>query len=102
MPTIQQGIRSAIERIEKANKPGQLTPAQLRKVHEALCVLRAAGARAVMTQKQLVALRDATDRAIGAVEKKGRKGSVNWADLSCKQAAWVVTDEGNAYAEVTI
>lgn len=56
-----------------------------------------------MTREQLVALRRATDDAIGAIEIEWlRRGAINWADLSCRQAAWVTTDEGESYAEVLI
>ena len=56
-----------------------------------------------MTQDDLKRLRAATDDAIGAIESGERpNGPVNWADLSCVQAAWVVTDEGESYAEVQI
>jgi len=55
-----------------------------------------------VTADLLVKLRQATDDAIGVVEAGERRGPVNWADLSCRQAAWVTTDEGESYAEVKI
>jgi len=55
-----------------------------------------------VTTDLLVKLRRATDDAIGVVEAGEWRGPVNWADLSCRQAAWVTTDEGDSYAEVTI
>jgi len=55
-----------------------------------------------VTKEMLVKLRKATDNAIGVVETGERRGLVNWADLSCRQAAWVSTDQGDSYAEVKI
>lgn len=56
-----------------------------------------------MTLAQLINLRRATDNAIGVVESRERiPGPVNWADISCSQAAWVITDENLPYAEVRI
>jgi hypothetical protein len=57
-----------------------------------------------MSENKLKRLRRATDDAIGAVEMSGLQihGAVNWADLHCLQAAWVSTDDGYSYAEVTI
>jgi hypothetical protein len=56
----------------------------------------------MVTTEELVKLREATNRAIDEVQKQRTKGAVNWADLHCLQAAWVVTDEEESYAEVTI
>ena len=57
-----------------------------------------------MTQQDLKKLRAATNDAIGVIETwdDRPREPVNWADLRCVQAAWVVTDEGESYAEVTI
>lgn len=58
-----------------------------------------------MNQSQLKQLRIATDNAIAIVaERKPRvAGAINWADLSCHQAALIITtDKGQTYVEVTI
>jgi hypothetical protein len=57
-----------------------------------------------MSDEELIKLRAATDDAIGIVETSEPRVSsaVNWADLHCLQAAWVRTDTGEHYAEVTI
>lgn len=57
-----------------------------------------------MTTSQLESLKQATDDAIRAAHRKRREisGAINWADLHCLQAAWVVTDDEYDYAEVTI
>jgi hypothetical protein len=57
-----------------------------------------------MTQEKLRELKLATDDAIRFV-KSGEGNhpvAVNWANLRCVQAAWVVTDAGDSYAQVTI
>ena len=56
-----------------------------------------------MTVYELKKLRAVADDAIRGV-KRGFNSltPVNWGDLSCRQAAWVVTDDGSAYAEVLI
>ena len=57
-----------------------------------------------MIQEQLRKLRDATDAAIGVIETREDrpKEAINWADLGCVQAAWVITEQGESYAEVLI
>lgn len=56
-----------------------------------------------MTQEDLRRLRGATDAAISVIASQGRTfGAINWADLGCVQAAWVVTDDNQGYAEVLI
>ena len=57
-----------------------------------------------MTQEQLRRLRGATDAAIGVIESRNEDAGepINWADLGCVQAAWVVTDDNHGYAEVLI
>ena len=57
-----------------------------------------------MTQDDLQKLRAATNDAIGVIETREArpKEAINWADLRCVQAAWVLTDEDESYAEVTI
>lgn len=57
-----------------------------------------------MNREELKKLRQATDDAIGEVESQRlvHGEAINWADLSCMQAAWVETDDGEAYAEVKI
>lgn len=57
-----------------------------------------------MTQDQLKLLRGLTDDAIGIVECRGNdsREAINWADLSCTQAEWILTDTGHTYAKVVI
>jgi tryptophanase len=56
-----------------------------------------------MTQNKLLQLRQATDEVILEFKTGTRPdGPINWAALRCVQAAWVVTDQGETYAEVTI
>lgn len=57
-----------------------------------------------MTQEDLRRLRGATDAAISAIESRNEEAGepINWADLGCVQAAWVVTDDNQGYAEVLI
>jgi hypothetical protein len=56
-----------------------------------------------MTTNELKKLLAATDEVIGAIESGDLvRGPVNWADLSCCQVSWVVTDDGSEYAEVLI
>ncbi len=57
-----------------------------------------------MTTETLLKLRGATNDVLALLHRRRNqfKGPVNWADLSCLQAAWVVTDDGESYAEVTI
>ena len=60
-----------------------------------------------MTTEQIIGaslkeLKAATDAAIGAIKISPCNGPVNWADLRCVEARWVVTDEGESYYEVLI
>jgi hypothetical protein len=56
-----------------------------------------------MTPDDLARLRLDTDIAIERVRPKATKrGPVNWADLHCMEAAWVVTDDEQQFAQVTI
>ena len=57
-----------------------------------------------MTVDELNKLRSRTDDVIGFVESNSNRlsGAVNWGDLGCRQASWVVTDDGSEYAEVLI
>ena len=59
-----------------------------------------------MTTEQLKALRRDTDRAIETVRQAWKNNrindAVNWAGLRCSEAAWIMNDEGEAYAQVTI
>ena len=56
-----------------------------------------------MTIDDLKKLRVVTNLVIGEVDcNDNHRGPVNWADLSCRQASWVVTDDGAEYAEVLI
>lgn len=49
-------------------------------------------------------LRAATNDAIAVVSSSAQKpsGPVNWGDLHCRQASWVITDDGSEYPEVLI
>jgi hypothetical protein len=55
-----------------------------------------------MTIDELKKLRATTDDVIGTISRDPPNWPVNWADLSCRQASWVVTDDGAEYAEVLI
>lgn len=57
-----------------------------------------------MNHGQLKKLREDTDAAIEVVRARRPQvqGAINWADLHCLQAAWVLTDDEENYAEVTI
>jgi hypothetical protein len=55
-----------------------------------------------MTTEQLKALRRDTDRAIELQRGQGISGAVNWADLHCVEAEWIVNDDGEEYAQVRI
>ena len=56
-----------------------------------------------MNREYLKLLWSDTNKAIEAVASSGgTEGAVNWADLSCRRAAWVSTDSDDAYAEVLI
>jgi hypothetical protein len=55
-----------------------------------------------MTIDELKKLRAATDDVIGTISRDPPNWPVNWADLSCRQTSWIVTDDGAEYAEVLI
>lgn len=58
-----------------------------------------------MTREALVGLREATNAAIIAVRASRetlQQEPIIWSDLSCNEAAWVVTDSAHGYAQVTI
>ena len=56
-----------------------------------------------MTIDELKKLRAATEDVIDTIIISDPPNwPVNWADLSCRQAFWVVTDDGEEYAEVLI
>lgn len=59
-----------------------------------------------MTTEQLKALRAATNLAIETVRQAWKnnhiKDATNWTGLHCTEAAWIMNDEGEAYAQVTI
>ena len=56
-----------------------------------------------MTIDELKKLRAATEDVIDTIIISDPPNwPVNWADLSCRQASWVVTDDGAEYAEVLI
>lgn len=54
-------------------------------------------------QTNLVLLRAAANDIIGEIKrKKAIKGPINWADLSCVEASYVLTDDGSTHLEVLI
>jgi hypothetical protein len=60
-----------------------------------------------MTTAELVRLKEATNAAIAEVYMGLRllhsnREAINWGDLSCRSARWVMTDEEPEYAEVLI
>lgn len=59
-----------------------------------------------MTTEQLKDLRAATNAAIETVRQDWKNNrindAVNWAGVRCSEAAWIMNDEGEAYAQVTI
>lgn len=59
--------------------------------------------RNLMTeQRRLQHLRRLTNDALDAAEAAGIEDAVNWGDLSCVEAALVLTDEGRSYYRVMI
>lgn len=57
-----------------------------------------------MNADDLKRLRNAANNAVERVYRRRDEigGAVNWADLSCVEAAWVRTDRGDEHAEVLI
>jgi len=63
-----------------------------------------------MSTDDLKRLRQDTDKAIRSVERRRRAvtdlwfqgEAINWGDLSCREAALVLTDEGQSYIRVSI
>ena len=53
-------------------------------------------------QQRLQHLRRLTNEALHAAEAAGIADAVNWGDLSCVEAALVLTDEGRSYYRVMI
>ena len=53
-------------------------------------------------QQRLQHLRRLTNEALHAAEAAGIADAVNWGDLSCVEAALVLTDEGSRYYWVII
>lgn len=59
--------------------------------------------RNLMTEQQrLQHLRRLANDALDAAEAAGIEDAVNWGDLSCVEAALVLTDEGRSYYRVMI
>ena len=55
-----------------------------------------------MTVDKLRKLKWATNEAIEAVRKEDIPEAVDWANLRCVNAQWIVDDEGNKHAAVVV